>query len=357
MRKQLWPEAMCQSALFFASLLTAAIHPSCRPTSESNMVTWLRFKTIQSINDAMQESQSKPSDSTIGAVSLLAGFELEYGDDLSYDAHIQGLKIMVSMRGGIHAGGFMSAIRQIVLAVSDDLALYAGKESTFLPSITYPFQSDETPTGLSDGFATLRGARLLLPAGLDLVHQLHIASLSRPVSEEALCKIQQRFYEYDPRKHLAVDYCPVQSSGDDEINYQAERHIRLAALCIARRVRCSNIGLPNRAPLDDQYSTSLLRPELLIDTVYAELCMWALFMICTTVAADNFYLRKILQSSLHKQGLRTWPDTARVLSRYLYPQESHQSCYELWTALSSDEPQEFHLSQPSRYNVAVFNMS
>jgi len=302
----------------------------------------------------MQQSHLQPSDATIGAVSLLAGWELEYGDDLSYDAHIQGMKIMVNMRGGIYNGGFSPATMQIILAISDDLANYAGKEPAFLPNIVYPFQSDQTSTRLTDGFAALRRARLLLPAGLDLIHQLQSAILSSPVSDESLCTIQQRIYEYDPRTHLAVDYCPVQSSEDDEVNYQAEQHIRLAALCVTHRVRSFNANVPNRAPLDNQYSISQLHSDILVGTVYAEVCTWALFMICTTVAPTNDHFRRVLQRLLHSQGLRTWPNTAKVLGRYIYPQEVDQSCYELWTTFFLDEPHELHAAQPSRYDAALF---
>lgn len=355
MRNQLWPEAMCNSALFFASLLTAAVYPSCNADSET--VAWLRLKTIQSINGVMQQSQSKPNDAIIGAVSLLAGWELEYGDDLNYDAHVQGLKIMVHMRGGLHNGGISSIMVQIILAVTDDLALYAGKKPAFLPSITYPFQLEHPSTGLPEGFAALRNSRLLLPAELDLVHQLHLASLSRPVSDSSLCTIQQRISEYDPRKHLAVDFCPLQSSDDDEVNYQAEWHIRLATLCVARRLRCSGSGMPNRAPLDDQYSTYHLQPERMVGTIYAEVCLWALFMICTTVAPANHYLKKVMKGLLESLGLCTWPDTAKVLGRYLYPQEYDQACCDLWTVAMTLSPSgqcELPSQQPSRYNAAVF---
>ncbi|GAB7353535.1 hypothetical protein MBLNU459_g3974t1 [Dothideomycetes sp. NU459] len=305
----------------------------------------------------MQHSGSKPNDSTICAVSLLAGWELEYGDELSYESHMLGLKTMINLRGGLHAGGFSVATVQVVLAVTHDLALYAGKESAFLPSVTYAFQSGHPSTALPEGFSALRKAHLVLPAGLDLVQQLHFASVSTPTSDEKLCFIQRRLIDYDPVKYLAVDYCPVQSAADDEINYQAEHHIRLAALCVARRLRCSSTGMPNRAPLDDQYSTSMLHPDRMVGTVYAEVCMWSLFIICTTVAPANKYLKKVLQRLIVGQDLRVWSDVANILAKYLYPlPEYDAACRELWCSLSllSEDCEHETRRHSTRYDVNVF---
>lgn len=80
MRNQLWPEALNDSALFHAILLTAASHASLSrakiiPTS---LLAQLRSSTFESINGAIAGSQGRGcvNDAVAGAIALMAAWEL-----------------------------------------------------------------------------------------------------------------------------------------------------------------------------------------------------------------------------------------------------------------------------------------
>jgi hypothetical protein len=58
------------------------------------------------------------------------------------------------------------------------------------------------------------------------------------------------------------------------------------------------------------------RSELLIGTKYAEIGLWARFMLCA-IARDPSQ-DAYLKSLLHRLDIKTWPQLSIVLSRFLY---------------------------------------
>lgn len=80
MRNQLWPEALDDSALFHAILLTAASHASLSraQTVPTPLLAQLRSSTFESINGAIARSQGRGgvNDAVAGAIALMAAWEL-----------------------------------------------------------------------------------------------------------------------------------------------------------------------------------------------------------------------------------------------------------------------------------------
>jgi hypothetical protein len=106
--RTLWfPLALHDPAAFQVILLFSACHltdlsPQTTPPNLPNRLI-LKQKAIAAINDGIRDSSRSSSDALIGAVAKMAFFESVFGDLDAYTVHMQGLKKMVEMRGGLEA--------------------------------------------------------------------------------------------------------------------------------------------------------------------------------------------------------------------------------------------------------------
>lgn len=80
LRSQLWPEALQDSALFHAILLTAGSHASLSRSQNisTSLLSQIRNSTFESINGAIARSEGKGgvSDAVAAAIALMAAWEL-----------------------------------------------------------------------------------------------------------------------------------------------------------------------------------------------------------------------------------------------------------------------------------------
>lgn len=75
----------------------------------------LRMNALGSINAAMNEPGKYLTDSVIGAVAKMASFEAMHGDEQSFRLHMDAVKKMVAMRGGLQSLGLGGLLRRMLI--------------------------------------------------------------------------------------------------------------------------------------------------------------------------------------------------------------------------------------------------
>lgn len=354
LRKELWPEILSHGPLFFANMLLATSHQSFLETTSPQVVAWYRHQVICSIQRSLDSSsESGTSNQLIAAVSLLCGWELEFGEPASFRAHLAGLKTMIDMRGGLESPSISTVTRQVVLSVTHNLLLYAGMHPIYESETCKPWNWDNTlicvkSFSLPEGFDYLRRGCLVFPTTLEFVHEVCTVMKGPPSPQSALQDLQLRLAKYDYICYLSVDYCPVQSPVDDAVNNQAEKHIKHALSSLLS-------GIDDSSAIETHLPLHELVPGILNNTVYAEVSTWALLIICATHLPPHPTLFVGLNRLLASQNIRDWIQVEQLLQRYIYPQDELQfRCKMLLDRLSRDVEAGIDQEKFSRYNTVAF---
>ncbi|KAK4504216.1 hypothetical protein PRZ48_005132 [Zasmidium cellare] len=346
MRNQLWPEALQDSALFHAILLTAASHASLSRAQAlpTTLLAQLRSSTFESINGAIARSQGRGgvNDAVAGAIALMAAWELQYGSLTTYEMHMRGLETIVNIRGGTapseptQAGleSFSTAIAQLILNAGHDLAIYASRPPYFE-------SNNIAPTGVpaparSRGLARLSEQRLILPNLLSLIDTLPSHNVHDGHAFSTVRNTQQRLVEWTLALATRVSYSPTQTLREDNIKQQASALIRLAGLTLCEYFQML-AGMTSSEGLGPLYGEALLlAPETLVGTLYEEATFWALFTICSTTGRCEAKHMRCLKRLQLELGIRDWTAARELLSKYAYPAETLDgSAYNLWEAISN----------------------
>lgn len=356
LRQDLWPQTLSHSSLFFANLLIASSHPSFsrERTPETTACTaWFRHQSMRSLQAALDSSGGmNTSDQLIAAVCLLCAWEFQSGDELSASAHMTGLKTMVNMRGGFHSPDFPPIIRRLIAFVTYDQPWFSGLEPVFLPQgIERNIMSDLRSLDLPTGFASfVRPNRIcaIAPSTLGLISETNLI-MKRPRHRKyALLDVQSRLLEYSFLENVTSNFSPVQTSFDDTISVQAEHHIKLALLFLVSHLQGSS---------SEQYweMTKSLFPEVLINTIYAEVGVWALFLICSTIQMPSPILLDGLEKLISCLSITDWTMADRTLRRYLYPSESLEiASMAMWSQMVLNRPIIAEQNNLSRFHVAAY---
>lgn len=78
-------------------------------------VLQLRAMAIREINSAMTDNDRGTSDQLIAAVANMASYEALFGSRTICNTHMQGLRGMVSLRGGLPALGLDGLLERLIL--------------------------------------------------------------------------------------------------------------------------------------------------------------------------------------------------------------------------------------------------
>lgn len=104
-------------APFSASLLLTASHMSQLQgvNVKSTELLRLREAAMEDLHSTVRRSANGVSDSLIVAVAVMAVYERLYGQEESFSVHLQGLRHMISLRGGISQPGIDAVFHKLVL--------------------------------------------------------------------------------------------------------------------------------------------------------------------------------------------------------------------------------------------------
>ncbi|CAD0084771.1 unnamed protein product [Aureobasidium vineae] len=292
------------------------------------------------------------SDQLIATVCLLCAWELQFGDELSAIAHMTGLKTMVNLRGGFHDATFPPIVRRLVGFVTYDQLWYSGMEPVYVPQgLNKPLMGDMRSLGLPVGFASfvkLHRVCAIAPSTLGFISEINLIMKRTRHRKYALLDVQSRLLEYNFLDNVTSNFSPVQTSIDDTISVQAEIHIKLALLSLISHRRDDNSG---------QYweMSSSLVPEVLINTIYAEVGVWALFSICSTMRMPPPVLLDGLEKLVSSLSITDWSFADMTLRQYLYPLDGLDvAARMLWDRMTPNKPTIFEQNNLSRFHVAAY---
>ncbi|KAI4763582.1 hypothetical protein E4T52_00230 [Aureobasidium sp. EXF-3400] len=356
LRQDLWPETLSHSSLFFANLLVASSHPSFsrERTPETTACTaWLRHQSMRSLQAALDlNGGMNTSNQLIAAVCLLCAWEFQYGDEASATAHMTGLKTMVNLRGGFHDADFPPVIRRLVAFVTYDQLWYSGLEPVFVPqgleqNLRTDIRSLDLPVGFAS-FVSPNGICAIAPSTLGLVSEINLI-MKRPRHRKyALLDVQSRLVEYNFLENVTSNFSPIQTSFDDTISGQAEWHIKLALLFLVSHLQGSS---------SEQYweMSKSLYPEVLINTTYAEVGIWALVLICSTIQTPSPVLLEGLEKLVSSLSITDWSTVDMILRRYPYPSETLDvASMAMWSQMVLNRPIIPEQNNLSRFHVAAY---
>lgn len=117
LRSRWFPLVLSDAAVFQPILLLSASNAASvhRKIDKECRTLTLKFDAIQSINQTIVAKHTHVSDAIIGAVAKMASYEAMYGNVMSYRMHMEGLKRMVEIRGGLESLGLGGLLRRIVV--------------------------------------------------------------------------------------------------------------------------------------------------------------------------------------------------------------------------------------------------
>jgi len=344
---------MSHRALFFTNLLLASSHPSFSRERTQEITEWFRLEAMRSLQLGLNLTTGlNTSDQLIATVCLLCAWEFQFGDEVSAMAHMAGLKTMVNLRGGFHDASLPPIVRRLVSFVTYDQLWYSGMEPVFVPQgLNRQFMDSVSSLDLPPGFASLAQSHRvcpIAPSTFGLISEIDLIMKRSRHRRFALLDVQARLVQYNFLNGLTSNFSPIQTSMDDTISVQAEMHIKLALLSLVSHLQGSS---------SEQYweMGESLFPEVLINTVYAEVGAWALFLICSTMQIPSPRLLDGLEKLVSSLLLVDWSLVDLTLRQYLYPLDSLDvGSRALWNQITPNRATIFEQNNLSRFHVAAY---
>lgn len=387
LRTQLWPEIITNLPLCWAVLLTATTHSGQLRGFQSS-AGWLRQMTIQDINNSVA-SGSKDGvvgDAVIAALSLLGGWELEYGDAESYEFHMQALRDAVEGRGGLPNSSFQCAhddrprlsnesirlaaemsVKKPISQITADLVScsvsghgsFTGMPQHFRPPKQQVPQFPILPSVVPHGLARLRDLRLIQLDLLYLISKLACFDADGPYATERACELSLLIAGWHPYKDVSLKYCPPQSCGEDSISAHAHSHLRLVGLylCHALFLVRTDLSVPTLVSRDERQAGCLalydeaqaMQPDLIVGTFYEGMVLWSLFVIVAMASRLELKHRTVIRKMIQRRHIRTWEQMREHLLLFIYPASLLDTgCRWLWDELEISVEQ----SNSIRFNIS-----
>jgi hypothetical protein len=113
-------------------MLMAATHYAQAREQELHTIDLLQLKgmAIREINTAIAEDSRGTSDQIIAAVANMASYEAFFGSPAICNTHMQGLSVMVSLRGGLSALGHDGVLGHLILWISSVTSQITGNRTS-----------------------------------------------------------------------------------------------------------------------------------------------------------------------------------------------------------------------------------
>lgn len=133
LRHRWFPLAMEEPSTMYAVLLMAASHYCAINPHSANLIDllYLKSKALTEINIALRDPKRATSDAIIGAVMKMAAYEAVFGDSAVFSAHMQGLSLMLKMRGGLGTLGLDGLLERMVVWIDLNAAFICGLGKLF----------------------------------------------------------------------------------------------------------------------------------------------------------------------------------------------------------------------------------
>ena len=349
MRAQFWPFVLSNSQLFEAMLLVSGTHLniSRKLPYEQASILRLRQNALQSINHAVSNPKNGSLDpGTIGAIALLAGWDLEFGNAENFETHMSALRAIVAKQYGTTGPGgklhgkpdarLPPIIEDLLISMGQDLPSFSSRPIYFTRNMLKPMkqqQPDTTSTQTIPGFKTVIDQAIVIPDLLHLLSPLATFDMTSKDASSHLSSIASRIRDYDHYNGFGTKYSFLQTQQEDDMNAQGALHIRAAGLALCA-VFSDALGKDSGAAevvdtflANDNGSTVLrqdvaaLQPDILLGTVYENVLLWATTVTSTALAQRSERQLRVIARVLGDLGITSYAAFESLLSRYVFPRE------------------------------------
>jgi hypothetical protein len=111
---------MTEPATMYAALLMAASHYAVVNPSKENKrnAELLRARAIHEIIAVVSEPGRAITDAMIGAVAKMAAYEAIFGDTQRFQAHMEGVHMMLKLRGGLSTLGLDGLLERMLVWIN-----------------------------------------------------------------------------------------------------------------------------------------------------------------------------------------------------------------------------------------------
>ncbi|KAL2072511.1 hypothetical protein VTL71DRAFT_11854 [Oculimacula yallundae] len=159
--------AIANPTLFNTTLYVASVHDAglhgCRETAES---IFYKAQTIRVLNEALRNPAEAVSDETISAVLLLTHIVSIIGDPEEVETHLNGLRHMIALRGGINSLGVAGVFLHMLCTTNHLTAVISESQALLPASPPYTPAPYPSTSALSD---TVCESPLLKPFALSVL--------------------------------------------------------------------------------------------------------------------------------------------------------------------------------------------
>lgn len=343
-RMQLWPFVMSSPQLFETVLLVAGTHLSLSGGDGPSQagILKLRHNALQSINQAISSARGDLLDpAVIGAIALLAGWELEFGAAQAYDTHMAALKAIVTRQysragpdkhlDGAYHTVLPTIIDDLLVSMGHDLPAFSSKQAYF-PRADKPAMFKHCPdsTALPVGFRTVIEQHIFIPDLLHRVARLQNFDPNTPDAAAVLGSIARSISQYDHYGGFGTGYSFLQTQQEDEMNAQSVFHVRLAGLALCGVFR-KKLSSPDPLHEIDFYMDSrggpsvlsrqaaALAPEKLVGTVYDEILLWALVVLVSVTGTCTEHQSRALSRLFADLRIQELVQLEMRLESFVFP--------------------------------------
>ncbi|KFX92173.1 hypothetical protein V490_05534 [Pseudogymnoascus sp. VKM F-3557] len=334
-----WPRALADPALFHVSLQTASLDQELRSQKGFPISELLMADSVSLVRRKIEDSSLAFQDETVNSVVTLAAIEHGKGNVEASRMHIDGVKRIVSIRGGINevkrtsplTARMVSWISLLVTGipqfqVQDDFGSGSGIDSTMQWHLAS--MAPELQEGTLDNIDVDPAIGNILTRLRSIFHQPHLSSLSTTELHDLTCFVVHKLL-----------LLPTLSSADPKRSASSEclRYaLVLYMLAIHGTTYYSQHHLTNTVLLELKgYYAALSHAN----HSYGLLEIWvsSVGMVTSTSTTDCQWFTNQARTAAVALSLHTWEDILPYLESVLWVRTQHEAAFrERWQEIFTE---------------------
>ncbi|KAL9474214.1 hypothetical protein ACSS6W_008594 [Trichoderma asperelloides] len=336
-----WPLALADQALFHVSLQTASLYEELQAQKGFPISDLLMVDSIALVRRRIEDSSLAFQDETIDSVVTLAAIEHGKGNIEASKTHIDGVKRMVTFRGGINevkrrsplTARMVSWVSMLVMGApqfpaKDDF----GHGDGISPILQWQLVSAdaETPDGIFDDLNINPALGSILSRLRTILQDPRHSNLTNTALHDLTCYVIHRLLLLPP----LIDENPMHSAASECLRYA----VALYMLIIHGTTYYSHAGLAHILIFQLRYNLTVLAGTSYMHEPHI---IWALSvgMVSTTGGEGHQWFLEQTSAASETLNLTTWEDVLLRLHSILWirvPQEElfHQTWNEVFEVVA-----------------------
>ncbi|ETS86475.1 hypothetical protein PFICI_00303 [Pestalotiopsis fici W106-1] len=313
------------NAFAIQSFIDRVLHG--RPQHKVNSVAtrhYLKGLDILRQRLAGNDDKAKVSDATISVVLKLASAAGFDGDTATAKRHMQGLRKMTDMRGGLAAMSHNPKLLVEIWRCDLSIALLACSDPVFYCTPHEPVP--DYPPEVFPDFGVGHGGGAYLQEDQRVIHFLHKSTAQVWLAMRKFCLLANLGTQTRMRLSPIAIYGTMRAVMYRllRMKYEAgtlDESLRLGLLAFTHHVflQWQDMKMPPHHPFSGIYR-HYLQDYALKDTMPPHLSLWLLMIgeVSSFSLSGEWPLRDHLQTQIEKNGIRSWNDMVYVLKSSLW---------------------------------------